>query len=66
MNLVSNAIKFTHQGEVTVSYTTERVENEVLLKFEIQDTGIGMTNEEKAKLFKPFSQANSRILTFCS
>ncbi|CAN5895137.1 hypothetical protein BH20PSE1_BH20PSE1_24490 [soil metagenome] len=58
-NLLSNAIKFTEQGEITlracrIGDTDERVQ----LRFEVQDTGIGMSPEGKAKLFQPFVQAD--------
>ncbi|OOM78169.1 signal transduction histidine-protein kinase BarA [Clostridium puniceum] len=59
-NLVSNAVKFTHEGEIfiEISLITETDNNAELL-FEIRDTGIGMNEEEISKLFKPFSQADS-------
>ncbi|MDQ7091925.1 MAG: ATP-binding protein [Methylococcales bacterium] len=60
INLISNAIKFTEQGEVIVTIkkgnsTGKRVE----LIFNIQDSGIGITPEQIKKLFKPFTQADS-------
>ncbi|WP_236898467.1 hybrid sensor histidine kinase/response regulator [Clostridium beijerinckii] len=59
-NLVSNAVKFTHNGEVFIEVSVIRETNtEVQLYFEIRDTGIGMNEEEIGKLFKPFSQADS-------
>jgi two-component system, sensor histidine kinase and response regulator len=58
-NLVSNAIKFTQQGEVMIR--TNRVEDtdndEVLVRFEITDTGIGIPSEAQQRLFQPFVQA---------
>jgi len=59
-NLVSNAIKFTHRGEVIVR--ADRVENtdrNVLVRFEIADTGIGIPSEAQGRLFQPFVQADS-------
>ncbi|NNM82768.1 MAG: PAS domain S-box protein, partial [Burkholderiales bacterium] len=59
-NLVSNAIKFTGHGEITL--LAERIggENEeVLLEFLVRDTGIGMTQEQQETLFRPFSQADT-------
>ena len=58
-NLASNAVKFTEKGEVHVSVSlrsrnTDRVE----LLFEVQDTGIGLSPAEQAKLFRPFAQAD--------
>jgi len=63
INLVSNAIKFTERGEVTVRVgldesVAEGPEGTVSLRFEISDTGIGMTPEQCAKLFQPFIQAD--------
>jgi CheY-like chemotaxis protein len=60
INLANNAVKFTDTGEIVVA--TELVkkdEAQVTLKFSVQDTGIGMTAEQAAKLFQPFAQADS-------
>ena len=60
INLSNNAVKFTDTGEIVVS--AELVKNDkaqVTLKFSIQDTGIGMTAEQAAKLFQPFVQADT-------
>jgi signal transduction histidine kinase len=59
INLVNNAIKFTKNGSVTlkVKFIEER-EDSYNLKFEVTDTGIGISKAEKAKLFKSFSQVN--------
>lgn len=59
INLVSNAIKFTAQGQVrlrcnVISGTADRVE----LRFAVEDTGIGMTPEQQEKVFQAFSQAD--------
>jgi two-component system sensor histidine kinase/response regulator len=60
MNLVGNAVKFTEAGEVELKATLlERTGEKVKLRFMVRDTGIGMTKEESAKLFSPFSQADS-------
>ncbi len=59
-NLIANAIKFTDQGAVTVTVVTEAVELETLwLSVQVRDTGIGMTDEQKQRLFISFSQADS-------
>ncbi len=60
LNLTNNAIKFTERGEIVVS--TEMVAKDrdtVTLKFSVRDTGIGMSAEQSAKLFQPFTQADS-------
>jgi signal transduction histidine kinase/ActR/RegA family two-component response regulator len=60
INLSNNAVKFTDTGEIVVS--TELVKKDgaqVTLKFSVQDTGIGMTEKQAAKLFQPFAQADS-------
>jgi PAS domain S-box-containing protein len=60
MNLVGNALKFTSHGEVAVSVRRQPGEGEVLrLRFEVRDTGIGMTPEEQGRLFSPFTQADT-------
>ena len=58
-NLVNNAVKFTERGEVRLKIEQlERQGDKVQLKFSVRDTGIGMTREQAAKLFQPFSQAD--------
>jgi signal transduction histidine kinase/ActR/RegA family two-component response regulator len=58
-NLIDNAIKFTEKGRVTVSVTGgEQTNDSVELTFMIADTGIGISDEDKGKLFKSFSQVD--------
>lgn len=61
-NLISNALKFTEQGEVMVRCTALPREEEdsagLMLQFTVQDTGIGISAEQQAGLFKPFTQAD--------
>ena len=58
-NLVSNAIKFTSQGEVAINVKAIEEENDrVLLRFEVKDTGIGISESDKEKIFDSYSQAN--------
>ncbi len=59
MNLVNNAVKFTDQGGISVAAEVEDSGNGTgVLRVTVQDTGIGMNDEQKARLFKPFSQAD--------
>jgi two-component system sensor histidine kinase/response regulator len=60
VNFTGNAVKFTERGEVVVSvHLDRRVGNQVVLRFCVADTGIGMTPEQIAKLFESFQQADS-------
>jgi PAS domain S-box-containing protein len=59
LNLVSNACKFTHSGRVLFSVTHEIIDGAEWLMFRIQDTGIGLTEEQAARLFQPFTQADA-------
>jgi len=56
-NLIGNAVKFTKEGEVVVRASTERRDDaHVTLHVSISDTGPGISEQDRAKLFKPFSQ----------
>ena len=58
-NFVNNAVKFTERGEIGLNIELlERTGEKVQLKFSVRDTGIGMTREQAAKLFQPFTQAD--------
>jgi PAS domain S-box-containing protein len=60
INLCNNAVKFTEEGEIVVSTAVkERDEHSVTLRFSVRDTGIGLTDAQKGKLFQAFSQADS-------
>ena len=58
-NLAANAIKFTPRGEVSVHVGTEARRNpDCFLRFEVEDTGIGISDERLERLFSPFSQGD--------
>ena len=60
LNLVSNAIKFTSEGQVVLRVSSSQVEPDWLqLHFSVRDTGIGMDAAAVATLFTPFTQADS-------
>jgi signal transduction histidine kinase/CheY-like chemotaxis protein len=60
VNFVSNAVKFTHTGEIVVRVKTQsETENDALVRFEVSDTGIGISEEAQRGLFEPFYQADS-------
>ena len=63
-NLVSNAFKFTHEGEVVLKAETmpsaaTRHPGRVALQISVRDTGIGISPEQQARLFQAFTQADS-------
>ena len=59
INLANNSVKFTHEGEVVVAVRAEeRDEHFITLAFEVRDSGIGMSEEQAARLFQPFTQAD--------
>ena len=59
VNLVGNAIKFTHAGEVVMRVTVEwQVKDEICLHFIVTDTGIGIAPEQQKLIFAPFTQAD--------
>jgi len=56
-NLVSNAIKFTDEGSITLLAEVQPVSNELVrLRFSVTDTGIGLSKEQAAEMFKPFTE----------
>jgi CheY-like chemotaxis protein/HPt (histidine-containing phosphotransfer) domain-containing protein/anti-sigma regulatory factor (Ser/Thr protein kinase) len=59
INLVSNAIKFTEEGEVTVRVRGELTGERTVFELQVVDTGVGMSAEEQAKVFTPFWQADT-------
>lgn len=62
VNYLSNAVKFTEQGHITLrSRLQEETDNAYLIRFEVQDTGIGITPDIQERLFNKFEQADSSI-----
>ncbi|HSE39431.1 MAG TPA: ATP-binding protein [Acidobacteriota bacterium] len=59
LNLLSNACKFTEGGEIYVGVHREPTETGDKIVFRVRDTGIGINEEQQAKLFQPFMQADS-------
>ncbi|TVQ51876.1 MAG: PAS domain S-box protein, partial [Phycisphaerales bacterium] len=60
LNLIGNAIKFTDEGAVRIVLSSETSEDDQLvLQFDIIDTGIGLSGEQILKLFRPFTQADT-------
>ena len=62
INLVSNAVKFTHTGSITVSCSIEReTKNKCWLKVSVKDTGVGIPKEKLQTIFESFSQADETV-----
>jgi signal transduction histidine kinase/CheY-like chemotaxis protein/HPt (histidine-containing phosphotransfer) domain-containing protein len=61
LNLLSNAVKFTQQGTVTLRLRDFYREGKLMIRFEVEDTGIGIDEAGLDKLFKPFSQVDASI-----
>ncbi|WP_339168326.1 ATP-binding protein [Paenibacillus sp. FSL R5-0341] len=64
-NLMSNAIKFTHRGKVTLTVSTKQIKNASIqnrwLVFSVQDTGIGISEDKHHSIFEAFQQADGSI-----
>ena len=62
INYANNAVKFTEKGEISIRIRLQTdMEKEVLLYFEVKDTGVGLTEEQKTQLFRSFQQADSSV-----
>ena len=62
VNLAGNAVKFTEHGSVTIAAkTVQQDENGVTIAFSVADTGIGIRDEDQARIFEPFEQADSSV-----
>ena len=59
-NLANNAVKFTDKGEIIISISLKKIEqNSCTVAFRVKDSGIGMTEEQRGRLFQSFSQADT-------
>lgn len=60
-NLLSNACKFTEQGLITFTAWRDRINGQEWILFTVQDTGIGISEEQTTKIFQPFAQASPSL-----
>jgi signal transduction histidine kinase len=59
VNLLGNAVKFTSRGSVSLHVSLASLEDQYTeLGFAVKDTGVGLSEEQRRRLFKPFSQAD--------
>ncbi|HEC20785.1 MAG TPA: GAF domain-containing protein [Gammaproteobacteria bacterium] len=63
LNLLSNAAKFTHQGNVSMTLSNRFINGIPWLSVKVRDTGIGMTDQQVKQVFNSFTQANAMIST---
>ncbi|AMJ80617.1 hybrid sensor histidine kinase/response regulator [Alteromonas mediterranea] len=60
-NLLSNALKFTEDGLISVSVRCKQVSEDIQLEFEVKDSGVGLSSAHQALLFQPFNQGDETI-----
>jgi len=60
INYANNAVKFTEQGQISIAVSVDKKwEDKVILRFSVRDTGIGLSDEQMARLFQSFEQADT-------
>ena len=58
-NMLSNALKFTDKGKITLAAYTSQRQGQATLEFSVEDTGIGIEEKARERIFRPFSQADN-------
>ena len=60
-NIANNAVKFTHEGHVIIRLSYDKIDDyNIMMRFEVEDTGIGIKDSDKGKLFESFNQVDSK------
>jgi PAS domain S-box-containing protein len=61
INLISNALKFTHIGSIKITVVGKKIKNKILIRFSIEDTGVGIPADKLTTIFESFSQADASV-----
>ena len=61
INLISNALKFTHTGSIKITVVGKKIKNKILIRFNIEDTGVGIPADKLTTIFESFSQADASV-----
>lgn len=62
VNLIGNAIKFSNKGPITIRISSQKLEGKTLISTEVQDFGVGISEEGQRQIFQAFGQADSSII----